>query len=162
MVRSIAQPQTTDPMARALARGVAAGLSVYRVSGRADLRFVTSQSEPGLGYLVTIKPGLGAACSCADGASGQACAHGDVALADWQASESARRLKPVTPLADDAELSTWGWVALGQADNGYQQQVERGVILTPEEVRRWRVIQHLWMAKRWPDDGDDSTSRRPA
>lgn len=79
---TVKPPATTDPLARALARGVAAGLKVYRVSGHEDVRFVTSQSEPGLGYLVTLLPDDDAYCSCVGASFGRICQHLALVLAD--------------------------------------------------------------------------------
>lgn len=87
MTTSTLQPSSTRE--RALARGVADGLKVYRVSGHYELRFVTAKSDDGLGYLVTLLGPERATCSCTAAKHNRLCKHIALVLADQAAADAA-------------------------------------------------------------------------
>lgn len=130
---TVQTPTTTDPLARALARGVAAGLKVYRVAGREDLRFVTSQSEPGLGYLVTLDRDHGASCSCPARSHQLTCKHVALVLADQRPA-----LPDVATMSDDE---------LHDEAKAWDRAAERDARITDAEHERCYAV-HIEVARR--------------
>lgn len=137
MTSTTTQPRL-DNLARAQARAVAAGLRSYRVAGHEDVRFVTRQRDPGLGYLVTLLPDGDAYCSCAASSFDRICAHLALVLADQPPA-----LMPVATLSDDAladEAAEWDRVA--ERRDEISDDEHRRCYAVHEEVARRDALRY--------------------
>src|SRR5688572_30235224 len=88
----------------ALERATSAGIVAFNVAGDPQVWFVTSNSAPGTGYLVTIRRGESPSCQCRAGEFDPVCQHRAVVLSRLGMLPRATS----APTSDREEVVRWG------------------------------------------------------